>query len=79
MMIDANTVVSVSEVNQCLSHVTRITDKNGQAAIIKNDKPKYHQDMDSSPVMDLTDDEKIDAVAAQILKRYKSAFLELAK
>ena len=28
---------------------------------------------------ELTDDEKIDAVAAQILERYKEAFLELAK
>ena len=27
----------------------------------------------------LTDDEKIDAVAARILERYKEAFLELAK
>ena len=28
---------------------------------------------------ELTDDEKIDAVAARILERYKEAFLELAK
>ena len=28
---------------------------------------------------DLTDDEKIDIVAARVLKRFKPAFLELAK
>ena len=28
---------------------------------------------------ELTDDEKIDVVAARILERYKEAFLELAK
>ena len=34
---------------------------------------------DSSPILDMTDDEKIDIVAAQILKRFKPAFEELAK
>ena len=29
--------------------------------------------------VDMTDDEKIDVVAARILKKYKPAFLELAK
>ena len=33
----------------------------------------------SSPDRELTDDEKIDIVARQILKEYKPAFLELAK
>ena len=32
-----------------------------------------------SPMIDLTDDEKIDVVAARILKKYKPAFMELAK
>ena len=36
-------------------------------------------DLDASPVIDMTDDEKIDVVAARILKKYKPAFTELAK
>lgn len=36
-------------------------------------------DLDSSPVIDMTDDEKIDFVAARILKKFRPAFLELAK
>jgi len=36
-------------------------------------------DLDVSPMIDLTDDEKIDVVAARILKKYKTAFMELAK
>lgn len=48
--------------------------------IFRNNKPKYMLvDLDRSPVLDLTDDEKIDIVAARILKRHKAAFLELAK
>ena len=54
--------------------------KNGQAVIFKNNRPKYLViDMDNSPIIDLTDDEKIDIVAARVLKRFKPAFLELAK
>ena len=80
MTIDTNTIVSVSEANQNFSRVTRIADKNGQAVIFKNNRPKYLLlDLESSPEIDMTDDEKIDVVAARILKKYKPAFLELAK
>ncbi len=80
MTIDTNTIVSVSEANQNFSRVTRIVDKNGQAVIFKNNRPKYLLlDIENSPLIDMTDDEKIDFVAARILKKYKPAFLELAK
>ena len=80
MTIDSNTIVSVSEANQNFSRVTRIADKNGHAVIVKKNRPKYLLlDIESSPVLDMTDDEKIDLVAARILKKYKPAFLELAK
>ncbi len=80
MKIDTNTIVSVSEANQNFSRVTRIADRNGQAVIFKNNRPKYILlDMDQSPLLDMTDDEKIDVVAARILERYRPAFEELAK
>lgn len=80
MNIDTNTIVSVTEANQNFSRVTRIAEKSGQAVIFKNNRPKYLLiDLESSPVIDMTDDEKIDFVAARILKKYKPAFLELAK
>lgn len=80
MTIDANTIVSVSEANQNFSRVTRIADRYGQAVIFKNNRPKYILlDIDQSPLLDMTDDEKIDIVAARILKKYKPAFEELAK
>ena len=80
MNIDTKTIVSATEANQDFSRVTRIAEKYGQAIIFKNNRPKYLViDMDSSPIIDLTDDEKIDIVAARVLKRFKPAFLELAK
>lgn len=80
MQIDTNTIVSATEANQNFSRVTRIAEKNGQAVIFKNNKPKYMViDLEKSPFLELTDDEKIDIVAARILKRFKPAFEELAK
>lgn len=80
MQINTNTIVSVTEANQNFSRVTRIAEKNGQAVIFKNNRPKYMViDLEKSPMLELTDDEKIDIVAARILKRFKPAFEELAK
>ena len=80
MQIDTNTIVSATEANQNFSRVARIAEKNGQAVIFKNNRPKYVLiDLENSPILDLSDDEKIDIVAARILKRFKPAFEELAK
>lgn len=81
MQIDTNTIISVTEANQNFSRVTRIAEKSGQAVIFKNNRPKYMLiDLENSPILeDMTDDEKIDVVAARILKRFKPAFEELAK
>ena len=60
MNIDTNTIVSVTEANQNFSRVTRIAEKHGQAVLFKNNRPRYLLiDMENSPVIDMTDDEKI--------------------
>ena len=80
MNIDSDAIISGAEANQCFSHMTRIAEEKGSAVIFTNDRPKYMLiDLDSSPVIEMSDDEKIDFVAARILKKYKPAFLELAK
>ena len=80
MTINTNAIISVSEANQNFSRATRIAEKNGQVVIFKNNKPKYILlDIESNPIIEMTDDEKIDFVAARILKKYKKAFEEFAK
>lgn len=80
MRIDTNAIVSVTEANQNFSRVTRIAEKTGQAVIFKNNRPKFMLiDLENSPILDMTDDEKIDVVAARILRRFRPAFEELAK
>ena len=80
MKIDTDCIVTDTEANQNFSRVTRIAEKTGQAVIFKNNRPKFMLiDLENSPILDMTDDEKIDVVAARILKRFKPAFEELAK
>lgn len=80
MELKTEEIISISEADQNFSNAAKIADRNGRAIIFRNNKPKYMLvDLDGSPVLDLTDDEKIDIVAARILKRHKAAFLELAK
>jgi len=80
MKIDTDTIVSMTEANQNFSRVAKIAEKHGQAVIFKNNKPRYLLvDIENTPNIDLTDDEKIDLAAARILRKHKEAFLELAK
>jgi len=80
MMLDTNTIISVSEANQNFSRATRIADANGQVIIMKNNHPKYALiDLDSTPYFEMTEDEKIDVVARRILERYRHAFEVLAQ
>lgn len=80
MLIDTQTIISVTEANQNFSRVTRIAENSGQAVIFKNNRPKYLLiDLEQSPPVEMTDEEKIDFVAARILREHRAAFEELAK
>lgn len=80
MMIDSNSIISITEANQNFSKAARIADSNGQAYIFRNNKPKYLLiDLENNAPIEMSDDEKIDFVAARILREHKAAFMELAK
>lgn len=80
--MDLNTkqIVSITEANQNFSRVARLAEKHGEIYIFKNNKPRYKlTDIESDTAIEMSDDEKIDFVAARILKLYRPAFDELAK
>ncbi len=81
MMINSDTIFSMTQANQNFSQVARTIDQKGEAVIFKNNKPKYVVlDADTNAyLLNLTEDEKIDIAARQILARYLPAFKELAK
>lgn len=80
-MIHSETIFSMTQANQNFSQVARTVDRTGKAVIFKNNKPKYVVlDAESNAfLLNLTDDEKIDIAAQQILARFLPAFKELAK
>lgn len=80
MKLDTNEIISISAANQNFSNVIKIADKRGKAVIFKNNRPRYILiNIEESPIIEMTDDERIDFVAARILRKHKAAFLELAK
>lgn len=81
MLINTETIFSMTQANQNFSSVARTVDSNGEAVVFKNNKPKYLIiDMENSDyLLDLSEDERIDIAAKRILERYLPAFKELAK
>ncbi len=80
MNIHSNNIVSISEANQNFSRIARMVEQRGDLYIFKNNKPKYKLiDLETDTTIQMTDDEKIDFVAARVLREYRKAFEELAK
>ena len=81
MYINTETIFSMTQANQNFSVVARAADREGEAVVFKNNKPKYLVvNMENNDrLFDLTEDEKIDIVAKRILNKYIGAFTELAK
>ena len=80
MVINTNQVLSITEANQNFSKAARIADREGSVVIFKNNKPRYMiVNLQNNPMIELSDDEKIDVVAKRILEKHRGAFEELAK
>lgn len=80
MIHNSQAMISVSMATQDFAAVTQLAEEIGQAVIFKDDRPKYVLiDVDRSPQIEMTDDEKIDFVARRILEQHRAAFEELAK
>jgi antitoxin Phd len=57
-----------------------MAEKKGHVFVFKNNRPKLLViDLDTEPQIEMTEEEKINFVAARILKEHKAAFEELAK
>ena len=80
MTITTNNIVSATEANQNFSRVAKLAEKKGRVVIFKNNRPKLLViDLDTEPQIEMTEDEKLEFVAARILREHRAAFEELAK
>ena len=80
MKINTSEIVTATEANQNFSRVAKMAEKKGRVVIFKNNRPKLLViDLDKEPQIEMSEDEKIEFVAARILKEHRAAFEELAK
>ena len=80
MTLDTKEIISVSDAYKNFSKATRIADKTGKAVILKGNRPKYLLlDIETDPLLILSDDELIAISATRIFKNHRAAFEELAK
>ncbi len=80
MKVDTEKIVPISEANQNFSRVARLAEKHGEVYIFKNNKPRYRLvDLEQDTTPEMTEEERIDFVAARVLREYRAAFEELAK
>ena len=79
MMINTNTMVSMTEANQNFSRVARLVDEQGSAVILKNNVPRYLViDFQQVEEMQAAADADVLAVSSALIKRNKQAYEVLA-
>ena len=80
MMINSNTMVSITEANQNFSKVVRLVDEQGSAVILKNNVPRYLViEFSQVEQMQAAQDEDIMQISARLIQQNQAAYEELAK
>ncbi|MDO4488458.1 MAG: type II toxin-antitoxin system Phd/YefM family antitoxin [Eubacteriales bacterium] len=80
MIINTDSIISITDANQNFSKAVKLVEENGSAVVFKNNKPKYViYDIDQNPQIEMSDEEKVLFVGQRVLKKYLNAFKELAK
>lgn len=74
MIIDTDTMISITEANQNFSKVTRLVDEKGSAVILKNNVPKYLViDFSKAEENSLASNEDVLAISKRLIKENKEA------
>lgn len=80
MIVDTNTLVSITEANQNFSKVARLVDEKGSAIILKNNLPKYViMEFSAAERLQTAPDSKVTAISRRLIEENLEAYSELAK
>ncbi|MDD3140541.1 MAG: type II toxin-antitoxin system Phd/YefM family antitoxin [Lachnospiraceae bacterium] len=80
MIIDTNTMVSITEANQNFSKVARLVDEKGSAVILKNNMPRYLViDFSKTDKDTVATDEDVLSISKRLMAENKEAYEVLAK
>lgn len=75
MIIDTNTMISITEANQNFSKVTKLVDEKGTAIILKNNVPRYLViDFSKAEESAVAADEDVLTISKRLLKKNKEAY-----
>lgn len=75
MIIDTNTMISITEANQNFSKVAKVVDEHGTAVILKNNVPKYLViDFSKAEKEKVTSNEDVFAISERLIKQNKEAY-----
>ena len=80
MMVNTDSIVSITEANRNFSRVAHMADEKGTVVIMKNNTPRYLL-IDFSQVETMQDaaDEDVLSVSARLIAINRQAYEELAK
>ncbi len=80
MLVNTNTLVSITEANQNFSKVARLVDENGSAVILKNNVPRYIiMEFPAAEEIQNAFDEDIASISKRLIEKNLEAYKELAK
>lgn len=80
MMVNTNSLVSLTEANRNFSKVARLVDERGSAVILKNNTPRYLiiDFCQAEKAQDASDDD-IMKISKHLIAKNREAYEELAK
>ena len=86
MIIDTNTMISITEANQNFSKVAKVVDEHGTAVILKNNVPRYlvidfskAENFSYKETEKVASNEDVFAVSDRLIKQNMEAYEVLAK
>jgi len=79
MLINTDSIISITEANQNFSRVTRMVDEKGSVVILKNNSPRYLViEFSQAEQEQLMADEDVMSISRRIMDMNKEAYEVLA-
>ena len=80
MMIDINTMISITEASSDFSKVARLVDENGAAIILENNAPRYViMELPNTDKLKFVSDDEAARISDRLIGKHIEAYKELAK
>ena len=80
MLINTDSIISITEANQNFSRVTRMVDEKGSVVILKNNSPRYLViEFTQAEQEQVMADEDVLSISRRIMEKNKEAYEVLAR